>query len=706
MECQRISSQCPVGFFSFETDVANKRAHLNCHWRLNGITPEVDLEAPVENSRASPCLTLDLLFTPLSIWPRDQKNANPPRDASMWSESNETEAVHGFIQDAIEANINNNGPSITAIKLLLPATSGYIIRNDIIQRRFLSCQLAESVADFTTVGEKISAFDHHVETTILQSLVAAVGAIHLKQLPGFDRELVECATAILENEITTRLSFPWIVESPLPRTRLALVDGKMYPAPSTTSLGMYRAARALGIELVVLDRDGHWAQNPSAKQWRDEFIVCDLTEDDGLPSRIVNALANSKGPIHGITTYTDKLLPSTARAAERMGLYTSSPEAMDICHDKRKTRKFTSTGINMAVSGLTDLKKGTECLSSPLRYPLIVKPAVGYRSEGVAKVTSRTELFSAVQRIEEQFPGIDAVIEPYVFGPEVDANFFLFNRELLWSEVNDDFPSTADTSLTGTKLYEHHPSSLTESSRIPIPSSPPPNSFVELSTIMPSMLPGDEVSLLTSSLTGTLLKLGFRNGFFHLEARVKDSKMEYAMTDKGIDLIHVKKDTDVTTDPSVFLIEINARPPGHQEIYAVEHTYGIDYFALHMLAALSTHVPNARGKTDPTLKTILHSLCEPLPTECRYPSHIVFIPITRGGTFVGAEPLPKELAQYVVECEVFLERGEVLGDPEKEGKWPFVAYFLVSAKLTGVEGRTQVRLIGERIREAFKYTLT
>ncbi|OTB12670.1 hypothetical protein K445DRAFT_25382 [Daldinia sp. EC12] len=226
---------------------------------------------------------------------------------------------------------------------------------------------------------------------------------------------------------------------------------------------------------------------------------------------------------------------------------------------------------------------------------------------------------------------------------------------------------------------------------------------------MPSLLPEEEISLLTSSLTETLLILRFKNGLFHLEERVKDSKMEYAMTDKGVELVHARNNTNVTIDPSVFLIEINPRVPGHQEVFAVEYTYGIDYFALHMLAALSP--PHALAsqsddenaeKDDIALKTIVRSLCEPLPPQRRYPSHVVFIPLDRGGTFVGAKPLPEELAQYVVESQVFLEKGEVLKDPEKEGRWPFVAYFVVVARLTGAEGRAQAQTMGELVRGAFE----
>ncbi|KAI1802056.1 ATP-grasp fold domain-containing protein [Daldinia bambusicola] len=714
MEFQKVSSRYPAGAFSFEIDVADKRAHLYCHWRLNRSISTENGTASADYSRALPCSTLDLLFTPITVWPLDQAlaplhlasngcltNGHTPQNAeSTWTESSETGVCLRFIQNAIKKNIESYGPSITAIKLLLPNTSGYAVRSDIIQRRFLTYQLAESVADFTTVGKKIRAFDCNAEITLLQALDVAAGAIHLKYLPGVERTLVEYSMTLLEDDVKARLSFPWIVERPLPRKRLALVDGKAYPDVSTAPLGIYRAAKALGIELVVVDHDGHWTQDSSAKQWRDEFIACDITIDEGLPDRIANALSKSKGPIHCITTFSDKLLPATARAAEKMGLFTSPSEAMDICHDKRKTREFTSSASHITVNGLTDLRKKIARLTSPLLYPLIVKPAIGYCSDGVARVSCETELFDAVRRIEERFPGIETIVEPYVLGPEVDANFFLFDGELLWSEINDDFPSSGDISQTtaGSGKCNDQTHDIAPS---------PPNSFAELSTIMPSLLPEDETSLLTSSLTETLLKLGFKNGLFHLEARVKDSKMEYSTTDKGVELVHARKNPEETLDPSVFLIEINPRVPGHQEVFAVEYTYGIDYFALHMLAALSPRTPSksTQSEDDTALRTIISSLCEPLPPQCRYPSHVVFVPLSRGGTFMGAKPLPEELERYVVESQVFLEKGEVLEDPKKEGKWPFVAYFVVVAKLTGPEGRAQARMMGELVRAAFEYVM-
>ena len=223
---------------------------------------------------------------------------------------------------------------------------------------------------------------------------------------------------------------------------------------------------------------------------RDEFIACDLTPDEGLPDRIVEALSKSKGPIDAITTYVDDHLLATARAAKKMGLHTNPLEALEICRDKRKTREVTSADVRvLPVTGVAGLKEQLTCLTSPLQYPLIIKPTTGCASEGVSKVTSEAELLDAVQRNEEKFPGVNSLIEPYISGPEVDANFVLLDGKLIWSEINDDFSSSAEIPQNS-KVSGESPSSSSSSSSM---------SFAEMSTIMPSILPDSEISLLKSS---------------------------------------------------------------------------------------------------------------------------------------------------------------------------------------------------------------
>lgn len=633
---------------------------------------------------------------------------------------------HSFIMEAIAENIQSYGASITAVKLLLPTANGYVVRNDIITRRLLTCQLAAKTADFTTLSEPITAVNlaHKEHADILEiAMRNAVGAVLLKTLPTTDPSLVTYTLACLEADLSARLSFPFILHQPLSRRRLAMVFGRPDPATSTASQGIYRASRALGIELVILDEEGHWAQASGEREGRlrQEFITCDLTMDDGLPARIVAALGRSRGgPVDGIVTFTDTHILATAQAAAMMGLGAGPADALECCRDKAKMRGAASTDVAvLSTTGLADLiGKLAAVEGSLIEYPAIVKPSIGCSSDGVSKVYNQEELLQVVRRNELKFPGVNLQIEPYISGPEVDANLVLLDGKLIWSEINDDYPSSAD--LLDTKELPHDGTIQASAS------------FAEVSTIMPSILPQSEIELLTSSLTNTLLKLGFRNGIFHLEARINNSAKLYSMTSTGVKLLdrnitaHEVEERELegrevparedsskgpaAKDPSVFLIEINARLPGHQEDFAVEYTYGIDYFAIAMLMAL---LPAPGAAAAPAHAALIRALSIPFAARARYPSNIVFVSAEKGGLFrlrehlrAQSPPLPAAIASgFVREHSLFVKEGELVPDPETEGRWPFLAFFLVVATMTGAEGREQVRTVGELVRQSFEYDL-
>jgi hypothetical protein len=46
---------------------------------------------------------------------------------------------------------------------------------------------------------------------------------------------------------------------------------------------------------------------------------------------------------------------------------------------------------------------------------------------------------------EERVPEYDILIEPYINGPEVDVKIGLWDGELAWAEVCDDFPYAGDS---------------------------------------------------------------------------------------------------------------------------------------------------------------------------------------------------------------------------------------------------------------------
>ena len=684
-------------------------ANVQCLWRLNARVPTADSGISAREEVGLPYHTFDILFTTVSISPLP--NSSEPLaeaeihvstlkrndrasglDSNSWMRPyTERSKALSFIQNAIMKNVNRNGSQTTALKLLLPAIDGYIVRTDLIQRRLLNCDLAESLSDFTSPRQHVRRFVASSEDVLQAAVSSALGAILLKGLPGVNRPLLESAMSLLESQVMARLSFPWILDIPIPRKRLAIVEGRPHPSVSAASEGVFRAAAALDIGLVILDQEGHWLQSATNEHLRDEFLVCDLHVDNGLASRIVETLSKSRGMIDGIVTYSDKHLVATAKAAQTLGLYTNPPEAVEACNDKRKMREMTTPDLPILLTtGIEDLRMQLRSLAFPLHFPLIVKPSQGTSSEGVIKVPREADLEATVEKLQEKFPGKKFLIEPYVTGPEVDANFVLLDGQILFNETNDDFPSSAET-----------------------PCASPSPSFAEMSTIMPSDLPQSELSLLRSSLLGNLANLGCRNGVFHIEARVKDSRKRYQMTDQRLELMDWQSDAACHPDPSVFLIEINARTPGHQESFAVEFTYGIDYYALYMLLATlpsslasrsdDTHTGDERDFESELAR--LHALSQPFPAHIQYPTHIVFIPVTRGGTFVSTKPLPQSLMDFIPHYRILMKKGQIVQNPEIEGRWPFVAYFLVTSKLVGKEGREQARALGETVRETFDYEL-
>ena len=104
--------------------------------------------------------------------------------------------------------------------------------------------------------------------------------------------------------------------------------------------------------------------------------------------------------------------------------------------------------------------------------------------------------------------------------------------------------------------------------------------------VYPSRLPDSELQLIQSSLHASVLRLGFRSGIFHVEARVHNSSMHYAVDAGGILKLVLGLKSVTAIEPRVFLIEINARPPADFGLMTIATTYGVDYFALHARRAL------------------------------------------------------------------------------------------------------------------------
>ena len=230
---------------------------------------------------------------------------------------------------------------------------------------------------------------------------------------------------------------------------------------------------------------------------------------------------------------------------------------------------------------------------------MIVKPRRGGGSRGVRRANDGPSLERAVAEVEyEGNAKHGIVIERYANGPEVDANFALWDGEILFFEISDDFPCLGDA----------------ENATLS-------DNFAEDISALPSQLAPEEQDLIRSSLHRTLLLMGFRSGVFHVEARVQYSAMHFQQTDGILDLTYNPACKEHRHEPEVFLLEVNPRPAGPQSVFATTYTYGVDFYALQWLRVLSD------GKR-------FAALSHPFTSYAQYESSILNIPIHRDNIHV------------------------------------------------------------------------
>ncbi|KAI0536340.1 hypothetical protein GGR58DRAFT_475716 [Xylaria digitata] len=535
-----------------------------------------------------------------------------------------------------------------ALKVILAIHPGFLCRNDILSLRMVHCPHIETVIRYSAKDVALSPVPSHNPTGLLPFLSSSPGALLLKNSSASYLDALE----VLDMEVKTRLSFDWVLPTQPAASTVAIVGGRpLYDMErgSYGSRGPFEAARALGISLIVLDRPGHWLEEEKYSYLRQDFVAIDVSDDTALPILIANALKGRK--LDGIITFSDEFVIATAKAAEALSLPTEPVQAILQAHYKDGTRDaLHSSGIR------TVRIDGSEQLQEPsiveelraLQYPLIVKPCRGGASRGVRKARNPSDLQSAVKKMERD--GLSkhrVLIEEYIDGPEVDANFALWNGEVLFCEISDDFPCPGDLSDATTD-----------------------DDFAETYMVLPSSLPTRELEILKSSLHQSLLELGFRSGVFHVEARVKNSLMRYKRTDGILDLANIPGAG--IEEPDAFLIEVNVRPPGLTVVYSTLYTYGVDYCALQFLRVLGDRERFA-------------ALCKPFASQTQYWCVNIHVPIHRENILVPHDFFEKvlgrlpEVVPHVSRAEFYTQPGNVVSPIRGVG---FFAYFTINSTIS------------------------
>ncbi|KAL8790861.1 MAG: hypothetical protein Q9195_006186 [Heterodermia aff. obscurata] len=569
-----------------------------------------------------------------------------------------------YAYEKLQALSNGGNDSNAFLKCLLPQRDGTLIQSDFVQRRLVDCVHVSSVEDFVLPGQQVRAVPQEVlDSKDLKQIAPYIIATILVAPPT--QQSIQSCSQTVDEELEKRLSYPWLSQMPVSRRRIVLIGGRKLSALE----GYTTAAASLNIAIVVLDEATHWLADPKWAHLREDFVPFDMTADDNMPRRIADFLSKYPQRIDGLMTIEEHLLTLVSKAAALMNLPTSPPESVAMAQNKYQTRLLDKTVFSSAVSSATELENMIQTEGHNFNYPLIVKPSKGWASEGVWKVFDESDLRDKVNRLwKDSFAawhGREVVIETFIDGPEVDVNIVLLQGEILFFEVNDDFPSPGDKQ-----------------------NAPRFANFVEDSNMLPSKLPSPEIHLLKRSLHQYLLQANFRSGVFHIEARLRGSSSRYAEIDGILDLVTSEQTGE--KEPHAFLLEINPRAPGMQEINATARAYGVSYYTLSLLAALAdSHRTRA--------------LSIPFLGGAQYHLQILFISAERGGLYRAGDVCEAlfrrrpELRECVVECESFLTNGQEVPDPET-GSMTWVAYFLVCSRVS----RGEALRAGERVRGGVK----
>ncbi|KAF4850283.1 Fumipyrrole biosynthesis protein C [Colletotrichum siamense] len=616
----------------------------------------------------------------LDLVPIAQKE---PGESSFVVEQNETHLAIDLLQSLVEQDLSH----ATFARLLFSTEAGTIIRPDFLSYRLHGLEDTHKITSFLTPLCPVASTSPDQATKVttkddfLSLLRSSVGGVTARATDP--KDTFQALRARLDDELTKRLSIPWTVPQKLTQKRVFWIQGR---ANIEASQQFYQAARALGITLVVLDEPGHWLEDDDGPHahYREAFLPVSIAADDGLTQRVVDAVRAYPHPVHGIVCISDVRLPLVARACEILGLPTSGSAAYF-----RAGNKGVSREIEAAACGEKDgfvLQTAEELdpilaeKGKGLKYPLIVKPCTGWNSDCVVKVRDEGELRAAVKRASDRHAtsaarSTSVVIEPYIDGPEIDANFIVLNGEVLFCDVTDDFPCSADIpGMDGTKAAN----------------------FMETLMDVPSALPVEERAMMRDSLAKSIARLGFESGVFHCEARVRGSRAFYAVDpDDGIFDLRIREDVSAVA-PSCYLHEVNARPPGYINCVAALLAHGVDYYAIRLLLSLGVEED---ARVQALSKPFLHGVPQ-------YTLGISVLAPTGSGVmgsddavqeFLEANP---DLERHVVHYQTVKEKGEVVQGPESSELW-CVGYVIVASR----QGRKECLRLDREIRKRFTYKL-
>ncbi|KAI1283995.1 hypothetical protein F5Y07DRAFT_385589 [Xylaria sp. FL0933] len=619
-----------------------------------------------------------------------------------------------FLHDCLRAVSEPPYHGIAMARFVVPLQRGTIIRSDIVPFRLSDAFGVDKVESFASPLQIFPGTPLALDVISLADIFrASAGAVlvspdlalpDLKPIPGSSALI----SSEIESDFRDKLSIPWISTEPIPRKRLILVgSSNQDPEGGGWTQFAHRAAVALGIDLVFIDREDGWLARGDYTSWYETLLPAP-------PSWWANPSAHElvkivkdykarhrEAKIDGLATFVEALQVPVSIAAARLGLPHEQPSAYERATNKYKLGLFQNRPAFLA-SSPDDVLALVGSPQNQLTFPLIIKPSFGLNSEGVTRVDNASELEEAIKAAQtsgrsKSEVGDNVLVERYCDGPEVDVNMVFVDGEVLFSEICDDFPKGADMKDAGTNT--------------PTTKAAPPDdrrNFQETNMVFPSALPDDELTALRGAVKDTIQGLGFKNGVMHVEARIAHSQRSYQSVDGVIDLRPQKRDAQAMQDtvknveanadtPTPWIIEINPRPPGLFASQTPGSVYGIDYWGVSLLLGVGDKArasvlsrPFADGAQSHTVLVMIRAEFDPA-CEGIFDSDDVCADL------LARHP---ELKEHLGRYGCLLKRGQKIPHPSG-GRNTFVAYINVFSR----KSRQEALYLATKVREEVRYEI-
>ncbi|RLK58093.1 ATP-grasp domain-containing protein [Actinokineospora cianjurensis] len=174
-----------------------------------------------------------------------------------------------------------------------------------------------------------------------------------------------------------------------------------------------------------------WLLDHSALSWEEPYVVGGTAVDirDGAALLAAAREVADGRTVDGILCWDELKMANTAVVAQHLGLPGVSPDVIDRCRDKHRTRgALAAAGVpqprSVAVSSLAQ----AESVAADIGYPVILKPRALGASMGVTKVDSPGALPAAYEHTRAQhvdqarYYELGVLVEEYASGPEFSVD--------------------------------------------------------------------------------------------------------------------------------------------------------------------------------------------------------------------------------------------------------------------------------------------